>query len=129
MPSHWRAGNRYVGVEEWERLNARDEDDARDAAAEKKQRPVSRFSAARIKEIRSYYARQIASPIKSFGPTSFDVGGGKNDEDAFDACVESFGFAVAVVALKPVSARAKACASAYRARTANPNTAATRSTR
>lgn len=73
-------------------------------------KPGAPLGFRRVREIRQYYARAIASRIKSFGPTSFDVGGGMDDQEAFDACVENFGFKHSVEALKPVSVRAKACA-------------------
>jgi hypothetical protein len=63
--------------------------------------------------VRAYYTRATGSRVKSFGPTSFDVGLGLNDHEAFDACVENFGFVPAVRALKLVSKRAKECDAAY----------------
>jgi hypothetical protein len=122
MPSHPRAGNRYVSVEEYEQLEARDETDAN--AAPSRPRPPGSISFKRMQEVRGYYARATASRTKSFGPTSFDVGGGMNDTSAFDACVESFGFVPSIVALKLVSRRAKECHAAYEARKAKERQAA-----
>ena len=102
-------GGRSVAVDAEDLRIAREERERAEAPPPRRYPPGS-ISFKRAQEIRGYYARATASRVKSFGPTSFDVGGGKTDQEAFDACVENFGFRHSVEALKLVSERAKCCA-------------------
>ena len=66
--------------------------------------------------IRAHYARCVGSMVKRFGPTSFEMGLGLSDYEAFERCAKSFGYVNSIFALRVVSTRAKERHSAHVAR-------------